>query len=209
MKRNLTKCTNCEAVPTQIYKGKRLYCDVHAPTMAKPYNPPTAAITYAFEKAAAKVDTKPVEPVLSSENSHRGSTNLPESLQKLPLAPAPDYDEGFGLAHARTYDPDTSKEAAKNVSVSARCEETLYALYKVGGAGITEDCTDWINHTYGRSEIPSNLSPRVSQLRKKGLVEERGEKRLSRQAGPCTVWFLTDAGFDCAKKIEKAKEYTQ
>lgn len=169
------------------------------------------AIKYALEYLNSPVSS-PVQP---HESSGEGQSTH-EAILSLPKAPEPMLgdDLDFGEARARILDPESAHESAKKVNVSRRCKETLTTFIKIGGSGITEDATDYINHLHGRNEIPSNLTSRVSQLCKKGLLESRidpktgkAAKRVSRHSGVCTIWYVTAAGVEYARKIENEKQY--
>jgi hypothetical protein len=60
----------------------------------------------------------------------------------------------------RSTDPDTSKQAFKQVNVPEREIQVLEAIYKLGGSASDEQIADWLAHVYARDEITSNISPR-------------------------------------------------
>ena len=94
----------------------------------------------------------------------------------------------------RITDPGTSAEAFKKVCVPQREQDVLDALLTLGGMGSTEEIADLLSDVYKRDESPSNLSPRIRPLIRKGLVEETAMRRKSRQGRLCTVWALTLEG---------------
>lgn len=98
------------------------------------------------------------------------------------------------LGMARTHDPDTSKLAAASVKVNLREQDVLDALASLGGDGTCDEVTALCSEVYRRDEIPSNFSPRISTLRRKGLVADTGTTRKSRQGRAQNVVRLTVEG---------------
>ena len=159
-----------------------------------------------MEDLASPVSSS-VQPLRGSGEGGQSTPELPGELESLPKAPepCPEYgDDGF----ARTYDPQTSKDAANGVNVKGRQLEFMKALAAMpDGEGITEDVTDRINHMYGRQEIPSNLSPRCKPLRRKGLVVDTGRKKRSRQGELNSIWKLTPEGWSLLKIMGSRDNY--
>lgn len=94
----------------------------------------------------------------------------------------------------RITDPETSRDAFNNVCIPQREQDVLDALMSLGGSGSDEQIADVLSHVYSRQEIPSNVSPRIKPLMRKGLVEKVSYKVKSRQGQMCRVSKLTLEG---------------
>jgi hypothetical protein len=94
----------------------------------------------------------------------------------------------------RITDPETSKAAFENVCIPQREQDVLDALMSLGGSGADEEIADVLSAVYSRQEIPSNVSPRIKPLMRKGLVERASYKHKSRQGQMCRVSKLTLEG---------------
>lgn len=222
-------CRRCGASPADyLYKGKHRYCFTHAPSMAKcqPQGPVVDAMTlpnYALilaevradaqkaREAQAKVAVESPDAVVAFLNQPcpEPGPSIEAQTAKLSsdyaLGCSPDAlggDPEGAKARARVTDPPTSHGAAKSVNVKGRQLEFMKALAHLpDGQGIFEEVTDWVNHKYGRCEIPSNLSPRCKPLRRKLLVEDTGRKKRSRQGEPNSIWKLTSLGWSLLKTM--------
>jgi len=102
-------------------------------------------------------------------------------------------DDQFDLflpseAHARNTDPETSHEAAEEISgnQATRMEyEVLACLRRFpGGLTMHEIC-----HLTGLRW--NTASPRIKPLRLKGLVEDSGDRREGPVGRRCIVWKAT------------------
>ena len=87
--------------------------------------------------------------------------------------------------------PSTSKAAAMSVNVPERERQVLNALEQMPDReGTVEEITDCMGRINGHQEIPSNISPRIAPLRRKGYVRDTGKTRRSRQGKAQKVWGL-------------------
>jgi hypothetical protein len=109
------------------------------------------------------------------------------------------FPEISPLGMSRTHDPDTSKEAASKVNVNQREQDVLDALASLGGDGTCDEVTELCAMVYKRDEVPSNFSPRIAQLRSKGLIADTDKTRKSRQGRAQKVVRLTFEGMERAK----------
>jgi hypothetical protein len=66
----------------------------------------------------------------------------------------------------------------------------LAALKQMGGEGTNEEIAEYLTRTTGHNELPSNVSPRIAPLRRKGYVRDTGKTRRSRQGKAQKVWGL-------------------
>lgn len=95
-------------------------------------------------------------------------------------------------AHAHDYpdapghrDIDTSIEAARSIATSAgRLQRTaLFALQEVGLRGLTsQELADRTGIDF------ASIQPRTSELRRKGLIEDSGQRRHNRNGKRAIVW---------------------
>lgn len=109
----------------------------------------------------------------------------------------------------RITDPQTSKDAFDRVCIPQREQDVLDALMTLGGMGSDEQIADVLAEVYSRPEIPSNVSPRIRPLERKGLVERSSLKQESRQGQMCRVSKLTLKGQHRAsawRLVSKSKE---
>lgn len=87
---------------------------------------------------------------------------------------------------ARASDPDTSHTAALSDKTVDR-ELVLECLRFHGGWGTAGQVTEWLNQ--GERQWQRNVvSSRLSQLRRRGLVEDTGERRGGEGNRPTIVW---------------------
>jgi hypothetical protein len=80
---------------------------------------------------------------------------------------------------------DTSIEAADAIAPhSGRLERmVLFAIREVGDSGLTsEELADRLAIDFG------SVQPRTSELRRKGLIEDRGARRPNRKGRRTIVW---------------------
>jgi hypothetical protein len=98
------------------------------------------------------------------------------------------FERGGGY---RIMGPSTSKAAALSVDVPAREAQVLSALEQMPNReGTNEEISDCMSRINGHQEIPSNISPRIAPLRRKGYVRDTGKTRRSRQGKAQKVWGL-------------------
>jgi DNA-binding transcriptional ArsR family regulator len=93
----------------------------------------------------------------------------------------------------------TSSQAAEYFRKHAkhRVAEVFTAIYKVylgGGVGLT---VDQLEVQLGRTH--QSVSPRLTELRDKGLVKDSGQTLLTRSKQRATVWTPTDVAIEAAK----------
>lgn len=82
-----------------------------------------------------------------------------------------DFDPN--TARARSTDPDTSHEAAEDVDVN-KLQATICALLDGFPGGLT-----WSEISVFGEIDRQSVSPRLVELRNKGLIEDSGERRKS------------------------------
>jgi len=91
----------------------------------------------------------------------------------------------------RIMGPSTSKAAALSVDVPAREAQVLNALEHLPNReGTNEEITDYMSRVNEHDEVPSNISPRIAPLRRKGYIRDTGRTRRSRQGKAQKVWGL-------------------
>ena len=100
------------------------------------------------------------------------------------------YDHG-----ARLTDPEESFLAAAAVNRPKREFQVALALFNLK-EGTTEDIADWLSARYGRSEIPSNVSPRIKPMEDKGLIIRTTRTKVTRQGRQSKIFALTPKGED-------------
>jgi hypothetical protein len=86
----------------------------------------------------------------------------------------------------------TSSQAAEYFRKHAkhRVAEVFAAIYKValgGGVGLT---TEQVERQLGRTH--QSVSPRVTELRDKGLIKDSGMRRFTQQRRPAIIWTPTE-----------------
>jgi hypothetical protein len=85
----------------------------------------------------------------------------------------------------------TSKAAAMGVNVPERERQVLNALEQMPDReGTVEQITDYLTHMNDHDEVPSNISPRIAPLRRKGYIRDTGRTRKSRQGKAQKIWAL-------------------
>jgi DNA-binding transcriptional ArsR family regulator len=85
---------------------------------------------------------------------------------------------------ARCADPDTSKAAAKSITANALEAIVLCALQRRPDGLTTHELADLT----GLSLV--SISPRMAPLRKKNLVRDSGERRLTSTGSKAIVWKI-------------------
>ncbi|MCD6056499.1 MAG: hypothetical protein K0Q89_29 [Thermomicrobiales bacterium] len=97
----------------------------------------------------------------------------------------------------------TSEAAAQYMSKSAhrvvgRVFAQILLAYQQGSIGLT---TDAIEQRLSRSH--QSVSPRVTDLRDQGWIEDSGKTRATRYGQQATVWKPTDAAIEAARHVER------
>lgn len=146
------------------------------------------------------------EPQAGPEPTHYEEPEWVKAVKLAVQYAAPDPLEDRPEARSRKYDPDTSQLAAGLVNVPHREQEVIKALAALFGQGSNEDIANYLNEKYGRTEIPSNISPRIAPLRRKGLVEYSGKTKKSRQGQANRIWALTELGWTVVKMLDEDEE---
>jgi DNA-binding IclR family transcriptional regulator len=85
---------------------------------------------------------------------------------------------------------DTSADAAKVITNAAsRLQRTtLFALQEVGSRGLTsQELADRTGIDF------ASIQPRTSELRRKGLIKDSGQRRHNRNGKRAIVWVAGDA----------------
>lgn len=97
-----------------------------------------------------------------------------------------EYKEERGAAYARGSDPDTSHEAAEEVSHKAanRYEKMVYNSLRTGGPMTTHDLVENLGLAW------NTISPRIKPLRRKGMVRDTGKRRIGPAGKRCIVWDI-------------------
>ncbi len=123
------------------------------------------------------------------------------SLDQDPLAEGPgvgtcDPTPDLPLdAPVRLDDPDTSVAAAASVEQSATNDRALVlgALHSMGGRGTADQITDWLQATepHGRTWQRSCVSSRCSQLKRRGLIRDTGDRGEGSTGRPTIVFEAT------------------
>jgi hypothetical protein len=91
----------------------------------------------------------------------------------------------------RLMGPSTSKAAAMGVNVPQREAQVIAALEQMPDReGTVEQITDYLTQMNDHDEVPSNISPRIAPLRRKGYIKDTGRTRKSRQGKAQKVWGL-------------------
>ena len=96
-------------------------------------------------------------------------------------------------AHARSFDPKTSHDAAESVSNLTGVQDRILALYYYRANGYTdeeliEDYNRAHRHLFPATE--SSLRSRRAELVVKGQLMDTGVKRLTRAGRKTTVWQI-------------------
>ena len=83
------------------------------------------------------------------------------------------------------------KAAAMGVNVPQREAQVIAALEQMPNReGTVEQITDYLTHMNDHDEVPSNISPRIAPLRRKGYIRDTGRTRKSRQGKAQKIWAL-------------------
>lgn len=190
--------------------GQDRWADWYATFQKRPDYEPDNPPRYPWRKAEPATEVRVPDDLPLAK-----PVEAPESLQ--PTAKAPEWltaakivsnyanpwaTDDVPETRNRTYDPETSKAAARLVNAPQREIEVICALAAIGGSGSTEDIVDFLNDKFGRAEIPSNVSPRIAPLRRKGLVEYSGKTKKSRQGQANRIWALTELGWTVVKMLD-------
>jgi hypothetical protein len=102
-------------------------------------------------------------------------------------------------AHARTFDPMTSHDAAASVDVSLHRRYVL-ALLAFWGPFTDEGLVDALDRQEWAMS-PSSARSRRAELTRSGHVEACGQERL-RSGRRAIVWRLTDAGWSLFQRVQ-------
>ena len=91
--------------------------------------------------------------------------------------------------------PDTSKDAADAIEGSGKAQTLRNGVYRV----LRVDSRTWPTYAVGLTadeiaaelgESPFSIRPRITELRKRGLIEPTGERRKSSNGRMSHVWRL-------------------
>jgi hypothetical protein len=135
-----------------------------------------------------------IETRLPSKNTAlKGETAMQDNT-----AVFDNYEVKAAVPGYRISDPQTSKQAFESVNIPQREQDVLDALASLGGDGTCDEVTEVCSTVHARAEVPSNFSPRISQLRRKGFIEDTPDKRKSRQGSNQKVVKLTQKGWERA-----------
>lgn len=110
---------------------------------------------------------------------------------------------GQGSVHERhrTNDMDTAREAAdmSPESLAAGQRKVLFALADAGANGLIDHEHERINGL-----IPTSAGKRRLELRRKGLVEATGRRRLTGTGNAeAEVWCITKAGYELVNSMRR------
>jgi hypothetical protein len=97
------------------------------------------------------------------------------------------------VAHARSYDPQTSHDAAESVWNLTGVQERILALFEYRENGYTDEelIQDYFKaHRHLFPATDSSLRSRRSELVHRGELTDTGVKRLTRVGRKTTVWQL-------------------
>ncbi len=200
------KCRTCGSTQADyLFKKKWRYCFTHAPSMAEcqPQGQVVDASTlpeYATIFAEVRADAQKAREAQAKAQRVVKSPVWAKAAQLASEYASPVALDDVPEARSRISDPETSKEAGRAVNATHRELEVMKALARLGEDS-SEGIADWFNEKYGRMEVSSNVSPRIRPLIRKGLVEDTGQTKTSRQERENAIWKLTPLGWSLLKTI--------
>jgi len=101
-------------------------------------------------------------------------------------------------SHARRTDPDTSLEAAFRIEDASEMEQRVYTIHLIyRPEGLTDETfLDHYGEIYGLNgrtgESKSSPRKRRSDLTRKGILVDSGERRTLRSGRPGVVWKIRE-----------------
>lgn len=103
------------------------------------------------------------------------------------------------LAHARANSPETSQEAAEWMTRNFRAGHAaarVYAVISTIPGGLT---TDQVQQRM--RETHQTVSPRITELRDRGLIKDSGRRRKTRSGRAAIVWESSPLGREAARHV--------
>lgn len=97
-------------------------------------------------------------------------------------------DDDLPQAVARRTDPETSWEAARSVTGIRESQAEVLRLFKSTGAMTDEEMVSRYEFVDARSQSPSGLRTRRSELVKAGLLRWTGETRIGSTGRKMRIW---------------------
>lgn len=98
---------------------------------------------------------------------------------------------------ARNTDPDTSHEAAKHMRESApTMRGRLAVIFSEVGSATHEELFRMYRSRYSHDALDHSIRPRVNELKKRGWVVDRGQRKLSSRGVSVIVWHWVGPEFN-------------